>query len=172
MGYSFGGYLAMMLAAQHEPEALVLALTPYRVRFPLWVPGISWILDREPFWGKHLTQEDVRLRKGTFYYPDLPGKSLSLIEEGNSKAAVLLPKITCPIITLHNGDDPLAAPQSGEALLYDSGKNPENVSRVFPNDRHTFFMGKDRERDENVVIEFLARQFKKETAAMREHDDG
>jgi len=165
MGYSFGCFLAASFASERAPDALVLALMPYRLRFPFNISGLSSVMGVLPFWGKHLTEEDVRLREGTFYYPDLPGKSLAMMQEGTKKIAPVLAKIHCPILTLNNSDDPLVHPQSGADFIRDTGSNPKSEAHVFPRDRHTFFMAEDRTRDEDLVIEFLTNRFKKETAA-------
>ncbi|MFZ2886410.1 MAG: alpha/beta fold hydrolase, partial [Minisyncoccia bacterium] len=65
LGYSFGGYMAALLAEEFKPRALALALTPYSLRFPFWVPGAAFLLNQRSFWDKYLSPEDIRVRKGT-----------------------------------------------------------------------------------------------------------
>ena len=113
IGYSFGGYVAAELACEFHPSALVLALTPFLLRFPLWLPGLAELMSLRKFWNKFLSTEDLEIRKGTFYYPDLPGNSLSLIHKGNARLRKILPKIHSPILTIHNAGDPVASPESG-----------------------------------------------------------
>lgn len=161
MGYSFGAYISLLLAAQKNPEAIVLALPPYDLRFPFFVPGFARLLTVSPFWGKFLTQEDLTLRQGTFYYPHLPGKSLFMITEGKSRAEKILRDVRCPILAANNADDPLALPQSGKSLLKKTGDPRANVAHVFPRGRHTFFMGPYRDHDERVVIAFLKKHLHK-----------
>ena len=164
IGYSFGGYIAGLLAEEFKPNALVFALTPYVLRMPFRIPGMAILLTLRSFWGKYLTVEDIRVRKGTFYYPNLPGRSLSLINEGNVRLRNALPFIHSPILTLHNADDPLASPESGAGIIAANG-NPEDESHVFPGGRHALFFRPERVLEEKVLIAFLRKQFKKETAA-------
>lgn len=169
VGYSFGGYIAALLAAEFKPAALVFALTPYRVRLPFNIPGMASFLSLRSFWNKYLTTEDVRVRAGTFYYPNMPGKSLSLIQEGNMRLAEILPKIPVPILTLHNADDPLAAPESG-ARIIEENKGGDDESHVLPGGRHALFFRPEYATEEEILVAFLKKHFEKKTAAMRKHD--
>src|SRR3989344_4595762 len=165
IGYSFGGYIVALLACEFKPDVLAMALTPYALRFPLWIPGVSALLSIRSFWNKYLTSEDVEIRKGTFYYPDLPGRSLSLIEEGNARLAQALPDIGCPIPTIHNADDPLALPESGASIIEASAKNPGNESYVLPGGRHALFFRPHHDEEERLLISFMKKHLKKEIAA-------
>lgn len=160
LGYSFGGYIASLLAEEFNPNALVLALTPYSLRFPFWIPGVAPFLNLRGFWDKYLTREDIRVRKGTFYYPRLPGKSLSLIHEGNARLEAILPKLQMPILTLHNSDDPLAAPDSGTRIAR-RHQNPKDEVHVFPGGRHALFFRPEKELEEKILIAFLKKQLKR-----------
>jgi len=160
LGYSFGGYIAALLAAEFKPSALSLALTPYSLRFPFWLPGVATLLSMRSFWDKYLTLEDIHVRRGTFYYPRLPGRSLSLIHEGNFRLRKILPSITCPILTMHNAGDPLAAPESGLTIT-EENKNPNNEAHVFTGGRHALFFRPEREVEEQVLIAFLKKHFEK-----------
>lgn len=164
LGYSFGGYIASLLAAEFKPAALALALTPYRLKFPFWLPGMADFLKLRSFWSKYLNEEDVRIRKGTFYYPRLPGNSLSLIQEGNARITNILPSIECPILTMHNAGDPLAAPDSGLDIVKAHG-GAFDESHVFPGGRHALFFRPEREVEEKEILAFFQKNFQKETAA-------
>lgn len=160
LGYSFGGYIASLLAAEFQPSALAIALTPYRLKFPFWLPGMAEFLSMRSFWSKYLTAEDVRVRKGTFYYKNLPGKSLSLIQEGNARIQPILPKLTMPILTIHNAGDPLASPDSGTTIVKEHG-DPRDESHVFPGGRHALFFRPEREVEEKILIAFLKKNLQK-----------
>lgn len=164
LGYSFGGYIAALLAEEFNPAALTFALTPYHLRFPFWLPGMATFLSLRSFWSKYLTEEDIRIRKGTFYYRHLPGNSLSLINEGNFRLTKILPVLRMPILTMHNAGDPLAAPDSGLAIIKENG-NADNESHIFPDGRHALFFRPERELEEKILINFLKKHFAKETAA-------
>jgi esterase/lipase len=163
IGYSFGGLLAATLAREYALSALVLALAPYTLRFPFWIPGIEYMIDMRPFWRKPLNDEDLAARKGTFYYPDFPSASLDLIRAGRSHAASALPGITCPILTLNTANDPLINPKSGQDILAKSGKNADNEWSVLPHGRHALFFPPNHEAEEDILIAFLQKQFHKDS---------
>ena len=166
LGYSFGGYIAALLATEFKPQALALALTPYSLRFPFWIPGFAALLEMRSLWDKYFTAEDIRIREGTFYYRHLPGKSLSLIHEGNQLLHDVLPKLKMPIFTLHNEADPLAAPDSGIKIITENG-NRENEYHVLPGGRHALFFRPERELEEKILIAFFKKHLQK-TAATHE----
>lgn len=164
IGYSFGGYIASLLAQEFKPDALTLALTPYSLRFPFFLPGVAEFLELRSFWSKFLTEEDIRVRRGTFYYKSLPGKSLSLIHQGNARLTATLPNLSMPILTLHTAGDPLAHPASGAKIVAAAG-NSESESHVLSGGRHALFFRPEREVEEKIVLSFLKKQFEKKTAA-------
>jgi esterase/lipase len=164
IGYSFGGYIASLLAHEFRPDALVIALTPYQLRLPFRLPGMAAFLGLRNFWKKYLTEEDLRIRKGLFYYPDFPGRSLSLIQEGNRRLSSILPEIQSPILTLHTAGDPLAQPESGARILAQNG-NAANESHVLPGGRHALFFRPEYKEEEKILVGFLAKNLKKKNAA-------
>lgn len=166
IGYSFGGYIAALLAHEFKPAALALALTPYRLRFPFYLPGVAPFLNLRSFWDKYLTEEDIRVRKGTFYYPRLPGRSLSLIHEGNFRLRKTIPGLSMPILTLHNAGDPLAAEDSGTQIVKEHA-DPRDESHVFAGGRHALFFRPGGELEEKVLTAFLKKHLTRETAATR-----
>ncbi len=158
VGYSFGSIIALMLAQEHMPRALVLALAPYRLRFPLNLPGVEWFLNLRPFWRKLLTAEDIEARRGTFYYPDFPGATISFTKIGLRRIKKNLPQVTCPILTLNTADDPMIEPQSGQELLAASGKNKDNEWHILPHGRHALFFPPHHDVEEELVVRFLKKQ--------------
>ena len=169
VGYSFGSFIALLLTHEFQPRALALALPPYRLRFPFYLPAVSWLLSQRPFWHKFMTAEDLAARKGTFYYPDFPGKTISFTKIGKSKTDDILPQITCPILTLNTVDDPLVVPESGKELLERSGHNAQNESHILPHGRHALFFPPHHDDEQTILISFLKKRFQKETAAVQEH---
>lgn len=155
LGYSFGGYLATILAAEFKPTALIIALTPYKLRFPFCIPYLESLFQFRPFWNKYLTSEDIRVRSGTFYYPDLPSNSLVLIKQGNRILEQICPKIQCPVLTLHNATDPLARAESGANLLSHLESDKTHESHTLPGGRHALFFRPEHEPEESIVIAFI-----------------
>jgi esterase/lipase len=155
VGYSFGSYISGIIAREVGADVLIFALTPFIPRLFFRIPGVVRFLTLRNFWSKFLTREDRRVRAGTFYYPHLPGMSLSLISRGNSELASRLPDLACPILVIHNSDDPLVAPESGSAMLAQSGKNPANKAHVLSGGRHALFFTPEHDLEELILIDFL-----------------
>lgn len=155
VGYSFGGYLAGILAREVGADVLAVTLTPYTPRMFFRIPGIARMLSYKSFWGKFLTREDLRVREGTFYYPHLPGKALTLINEGNSRLSPRLTDLACPILVIHNSTDPLSDPASGKNLLAASGNNLANESHILSGGRHALFFTPEHDREEKILLDFL-----------------
>lgn len=157
VGYSFGGYLAAVLANEFDVSALILALTPFSIRFPASLPGAGWIMSRRTFWNKYLTAEDVAERKGTFYYPDVPGTSLSFIKQGNALLRNIVPDLSCPIYTIHNESDPVAKPDSGERLIALHPHPGICEPRVLPGGRHALFFRPEHDLELDLLQTLLRR---------------
>ena len=154
-GYSFGGYIAVELAREVGADGLLLSLTPYRVRTWAKIPGLATLLSIKTFWSKCLTREDMRVREGTFYYPHLPGKSLQMIYKQNQQLASHLRDLACPILVIHNSNDPLVDPCSGAEILAANTKQNASESHVLEGGRHALFFTPDHVREEKIVIDFL-----------------
>lgn len=163
VGYSFGGLLAAAIAREYALSALVFALTPYTIRFPFWIPGIEHIVDLRRFWRKPLNEEDLAAREGTFYYPDFPSASLSLIRTGRARAASALSDARCPILALNTADDPLVSPESGRDIIKRSGSNAESEWSVLPHGRHALFFPPEHHAEEDMLLDFLKKQFRKDS---------
>ena len=155
LGYSFGGYLAAHIAAKYAADAAIFALTPFTLRFPFSLPHVEKLLRAQTFWDKRLTQEDLRMREGTFYYPHAPYTSLPLIKEGNRRIVPILRNISCPILTLHNADDPLVSPRSGADMLAAAPRAHGSSAHVLPDGRHALFFRPEHSQEERLVLEFI-----------------
>jgi carboxylesterase len=155
VGYCFGGYLATVLAEELKPAALVLTLTALHPRFPFNLPGAAWVLSLRVSWNKYFYAYEIEMRKGFFYYPRIPGRAQTLMNEGISRIRIILPSLTMPIFTMHTSEDPTCYPKSGAHMLDISGHNPKNDSRILPHHRHNLFFGPDKDEDISVLIEFL-----------------
>lgn len=155
IGYSFGGYLAAKIAHEFGADALALALTPFLPRWPGSLPGAEQVMGLRQFWNKYLTAEDVREREGTFYYPDVPGRSLGFVKRGNRLMREVLPALSCPMLTIHNVGDPVAHQSSGQALLRLRAPIVGDCACVLDGGRHTLFFRPDHTREQELLLEFL-----------------
>ncbi len=161
IGHSFGGYLALLAAAEVEASAVVLTVIPYSLPFPLWIPGIEVYARRKRFWDKHLSKEELKQREGFFFYPHMPGKALSYVKKGNNRINRILHTITCPILALHNSKDFIAGRDSGARILQMSGGNPLNRSLVFDYESHGIYYGPHRDEVISTITDFLQQAIQK-----------
>lgn len=157
IGYSFGGYLAVALAQEFNASAVILALTPFSMRFPASLPGAEWVMSQRRFWNKYLTEEDVAERAGTFYYPDVPGTTLSFIKRGNAVLSEVVPRLSCPLYTIHNESDPVAAPDSGTRIIAFHPRPEHCEARVLPGGRHALFFRPAHDEELNLLLSILKR---------------
>ncbi len=159
MGHSFGGYLAILTAAEFKPAALMLTVVPFSLRWPLWVPGTEIVMRMRLLWDKKIPLQEKIERMGLFFYDHMPGIGLTLLKQGIRKSARVLPSITCPILAIHTEKDPLTPPKSGEEMLAASARNPENARLVIQDREHGIFYGKGWEVVVQHISDFLAKTF-------------
>lgn len=167
IGHSFSGYLALLCGAEFPPAALVITVMPYHLRFPLNLPFMSYILRIKLLWDKKISEKEQQERLGKFYYQYMPGKALWLLLEGKQRVDKILKKITAPILTIHGNTDSLALPDSGNALLEQTGRNPRNKAVILDNKSHGIFYGEGRADVQALILQFLETELKpqkKETA--------
>lgn len=159
IGYCFGGYIAIMLAQECAPRALVVALTPFVRRLPFGLGIVAKFLAVRGSWSKFLYPSEKKMREPFFYYHRLPGGAQLLMNEGINRISKIVPQLTMPILTIHTTNDPTCRPESGAHILERSGHNPNNQSTTLPGRRHNLFFGPRKEEDISIVIEFLKKEF-------------
>lgn len=159
MGHSFGGYLAILAAAEHAPAALILTVVPFSLRFPLWLPGAAWFMRKRTWWEKQLPINERLARLGLFYYRHMPGSGLTFVKEGIKRAKSALSTIETPILTVTTGEDPIVRPESGEKILALSGKNARNESVLLADRKHGLFYGPGAQEASDTIIRFAKKIF-------------
>lgn len=167
IGHSFSGYLALLCAAEFPPAALVITVMPYHLRFPLNLPMMSYFLRLKLLWDKKLSEQELNERIGKFYYQHMPGKALWLLLEGKQRVQSILKKITAPILTVHGNTDSLALPDSGNALLERTARNPRSKAVILDKQSHGIFYGAGRTDVQALILQFLETELsiqKKEAA--------
>ncbi len=169
IGHSFSGYLALLCAATYPPAALVITVMPYHLRFPLSLPLMAYFLRIKLLWDKKLSEQEMQERIGKFYYRYMPGKALWLLLEGKQRVAKILKSIVAPILTVHGTTDSLALPDSGNALLQKTGRNPRNKAVILDKKSHGIFYGDGRSDVQALILQFLETELelqKKEAASV------
>ncbi|MBV9159942.1 MAG: alpha/beta fold hydrolase [Candidatus Kaiserbacteria bacterium] len=157
IGHSFGGYIAALAAEEIKLKALVLAVTPYRLKWPIFIPGMELVMRMRTEWRKKMSEEEREARKGLFYYPAMPGRALGYLKRGIRAMRLILPSLKMPILTIHTRNDQLTYSSSGSIMLKKSGGNPENKSIVLEHRRHGIFYGVGKEEVVRDISDFLAK---------------
>lgn len=165
MGHCFGGHLAGIIAADAKPSALVFTIVPFELRFPFQFRLTAWLIGLRKMWNKRWSVSEKIARIGIFVYRDMPGKGLSLVQEGNRRLRENLPRVHTPILALQTGDDPLARPESGDALIAASGAHERSKAIVLSGRKHALFFGKGWEIAVDDIADFLEAEMVKKEAA-------
>jgi esterase/lipase len=161
MGHSFGGYLAMLTAAQAKPDALILTVVPFSLRFPLWLPGAAWFMRKRTWWEKDLSIAERMARLGLFYYRQMPGLGLSLVKEGIDRCKKVLPQIDVPIFAITTEEDPIVAKDSGRRILAMCNGNPANESIMLEDRQHGLFYGPHAQEAIDAILAFTKKVVRK-----------
>lgn len=155
IGHSFGGFLALLSAAECPPAAIVITVMPYHLRYPLNLPLMSYILRLKYLWEKKLSEKEISERVGKFYYKHMPGKALWLLLEGKERVKKILKRIEAPILTVHGNTDGMSWPDSGNAILEQTARNPHNKAVILDNKSHGIFYGDGRADVQALISQFI-----------------
>lgn len=120
-GHSFGGQVALYLAARYPVEGVFVTAVPYRVAFPLSFPGLykMWkLLFKKEFVKKKFSEREMAVRKRVraFSYDYMPTYGLKLILDMNADLRECLSKVTSPVLSIYLHGDTIAHSGSGEAI--------------------------------------------------------
>ena len=160
VAHSFGGYLALLATENVEAVAIALTVIPYKLRFPLCLPGVAWLMSLRREWGKRLTPEEKKERRGFHFYPHMPGIALRLVAEGNRRVRAAMGRITSAVLTIHAYEDPICASDSGVELLK-LAHNPDNKSILLEHERHGLFIAPHSDEVRGLICDFLVKEFEK-----------
>lgn len=157
VGYSMGGLLALALAAQSPPRALVGLAVPFRIRIPDWraplLPLLKYVL---PFadMEENLPQADWAPFMRA-YYDRVSTRSLHEAVKLNAHALRLLPQVHVPTLLLHGEQDELVPPQDLERMVQ---VLPGPVqTATFPRSGHELPIGEERVEVWQRIAAFLER---------------
>lgn len=154
-GHSFGGQLALLLAAEMGVAAVCTTVVPFMLRPPFSLPGARFLAQTKKLWKKHLPPEELSARRDAFYYPEMPGIALLMVHEGNKRLRRALPHVTAPILMIHAQHDMLSYPESGRALLA-LCKSRIRRTALVKNGRHSVFFGDSFGEVSQEIKEFLS----------------
>jgi esterase/lipase/1-acyl-sn-glycerol-3-phosphate acyltransferase len=162
-GFSLGGTLALLLAAQH-PQAVcgVFSINaPLRLRdprSPLVGPlarfdgAMRYLgMSRGPFRVSNEDSEDPEINYRVDYV-----RSLRELKRAARTCRANLPRVTAPVLVLQSDHDPLVDPAAGKILLKRLGSRDKVLSTV-PSDRHLVIRGPGSDMVFETIARFIAR---------------
>jgi esterase/lipase len=136
-GVSFGAQLALYLAANYPVQGVFNVCIPYKLKFPFNIPYISSIGFFKKYWTKYIPEEEKILRTNSFHYKEMHIKGLKMVKNANKLLKKELPKITCPILTIHSKNDPIGNHKA--IKLFDKKINTTNYKKIFDDKNHNIF---------------------------------
>lgn len=153
-GHSFGGLLALYLAARYPVSGVFTTGAPYRLAFPFNIPLFSSIASIKKTWDKRLSEAELEERKDTFYYKQMPSSAPRIVRAINKLLTPLLPQITCPLLNIHSTSDHVSNPKSGELIARRASSRVKR-SIVLRHSRHGIFYSTDKETMPAVIADFF-----------------
>ncbi|MBU0753678.1 MAG: alpha/beta fold hydrolase [Planctomycetes bacterium] len=165
VGFSMGGALASMLAAQEPVDRLVLAAPFFGVTYRPWylLPPETWnrfirLFLSYTIKGKAFVQVNREEAKSRlFSYRVAPTAAVTLLCETGRKArqTALLERIDCPVLWLHGREDLAASLDAAEeAFAKISSKDKRRI--VLERSNHHLFWDYDAERVMTAILDFLS----------------
>ncbi len=115
-GHSFGGQVALHLAARYPVSGVFVSAMPYKLRFPFSVRWLYYILIVKEFWTKKLHDKVQRERAKAFFYIDMPIYGLKLVHDMNKELQKSLSEIKSPLLSIYLSGDAIAHPDSGNIV--------------------------------------------------------
>lgn len=155
-GYSFGGSIALDLAAKYPVSGVFTVATPYKLQFPLSTDIMSLVSRMRKYWPKKIDAEERELRGSAVYYDEMPGVALPMVKKVSKKLTRTLKNISCPCLTIQSSNDPIAHKKSGESINKEIASVNKKV--VILNDSmHSTFYTDSKDVILSEVVDFLSK---------------
>ncbi len=115
-GHSFGAQVALYLAARYPVHGVFVSAMPYKLRFPLSVRWLYYILIVKEFWTKKLSEKEQRERVRSFFYSVMHIYGFRLLHDMNKELQKFLPKVKSSLLCIYLSGDEIAHPDSGDII--------------------------------------------------------
>lgn len=157
-GMSFGGQLALSLAARYPVAGVFTIAVPYRLKFPFSIPGLPTIGIWKKYWPKHmgLAERMMREREHAVYYTRMPISGLKIVRRANRDLRRRLGRIHCPCLTIYSTKDPVGHYKC-VATIENSISSPVKESVISNNQIHNLFFSTDRALVTQKIVDFCRR---------------
>ncbi len=115
-GHSFGGQVALHLAARYPVSGVFVSAMPYKLRFPFSVRWLYYILIVKEFWTKWISEREQLERIKDFSYVAMPIYGFRLLHDMNKELQNSLSNIKSPLLSIYLLGDAIAHPNSGDIV--------------------------------------------------------
>jgi esterase/lipase len=160
-GFSFGGGLALDLAARVPGLAGVVAVSPplqlqnIRSRFAPIVVSWNRLMDRAHFKEGKKEYVDTSPEHPGINYRQLPIAAVAEMERFMNSLEERLSHIRIPTLVIQSGGDPVVDP-AGSRRLFDLLGSPRKEYRTFERNRHGILMGDGADEVHAAISNFIA----------------
>jgi esterase/lipase len=160
-GFSFGGGLALDLAARVPGLAGVVAVSPplqlqnIRSRFAPMVAGWNRLMDRAHFKEGKKEYVETSPEHPGINYRQLPIAAVAEMERFMEGLEERLSQIRTPTLVIQGGGDPVVD-SAGSRKLFDLLGSPRKEYRTFDRNRHGILLGDGAEEIHAAIGDFIA----------------
>ena len=165
VGFSMGGTLATLLAAEQPVNRLVLCAPYYEVayrwyyglRAENWNRAIGWSLSYVPKTPLFIKCNKREVRDQIYCYSNVPLKGVNTLFTlgAAARAPEVLQSITCPVAVLISQGDEASCPQAAARAFAQLGSQDKHFIEVPLRNNHMIFWDHDADQSKAQVINFL-----------------
>lgn len=128
-GLSMGGCLALLLAEQMQPAAVVTLSAPMGTRAPLWLASLLAPFKKTVWWRDRPDHADFD-RQYDYGYPGFPSVSAKHLARIIRMARRDLHAVTCPVLVVQSRADAVIAADSADVILQGVSAEHKRVLRL------------------------------------------
>ncbi|MFA4953507.1 MAG: alpha/beta fold hydrolase [Candidatus Pacearchaeota archaeon] len=153
-GYSFGGQLALYLAAKYPVKGIFNVSTPLKLRFPFNIKFLEILGLFKKYWKKrNPTPYEKKLNKNLVkYYAHIKG--ISVTKRGNKLIKGLLSNIKVPSLSIQTKKDYLTNYKSSK-VINKMIKSKVKKDYIFNSNTHNIFYSKNRKKAYKIIGDFF-----------------
>lgn len=167
LAFSMGASIAAILAAEENPDALILVSPYFRVThqwyyvLPVeaWTPLLSWclpyVIKSEDF--VQLNREEARPLIFTYNLISTRATLTAMDLAARARDEATLSRIQCPVLVLQSRGDQAASPKATERVFPLIGSADKRLV-WYEDSNHILLWDYDREDAQREIAEFLRRQ--------------
>ena len=153
-GVSFGGFLALILAAKYSVKGVFVVGTPYKYKhmFPIYL--FKLIGRFKKYWLKGMHPDETADKSKSFYYNYMPHKSLKIMRDAKKLLEILFYKIEAPCLLICSKGESLAHWKSSAKMAKRINSPIKEIVTMDCN-VHNVFHSPQKKEAANKIIKFF-----------------